>query len=404
MKKKTLWIINQFAGTPSDGWGERHYYLTKYMDKDLWNIIVITSSNNHMFKSGLQKRGIEVVSPSVEYFRFKLPNYNPRNATRFIAMLSFALLCYTLPWRLRNRPKPDYILLSSMSLFPTISLTFLKRYYDSKLIYEIRDLWPLTPILLMNYSSYNPMIIWMKYLEIRAVRVAETIFAVMPKADQYLLTIDSNIRKRFVHLPNGYDPDLIARNESVRRSRQIKNSAELVVCYTGTMGYANALGPLVDLLASDESLAKYFKFVFVGSGYLASTYIDQIGHLGHVTFTGKVEKEKVLDYLIASDIAFIGWHNSELYKYGVSANKYFDYMASGIPILSAQEGIVDPVSDSGCGIITPNEMSGIKRALMEFKNMKREEREAMGRIGLEYLKQNHLYDNLSVVFSESITR
>ena len=45
----------------------------------------------------------------------------------------------------------------------------------------------------------------------------------------------------------------------------------------------------------------------------------------------------------------------ELYRYGVSAQKYYDYMATGTPILSAQNGINDPVRQSGCGIIVKNE-------------------------------------------------
>ena len=374
------------------------------MDKDLWNVVVITSSKNHMFKPGLRKRGSETVSPFVEYFRFSLPNYNPRNVSRFIPMLAFAFLCYTLPWRLRDRPKPDFIVLSSMSLFPTISLTFLKRFYNAKIFFEIRDLWPLTPIHLMNYSTNNPIILWMKYLERRAVLLSNKVFAVMPKAHEYLAKIDVDIEKRFVYLPNGYDPDLIGEKTAKCTTRLITSKSKLVVCYTGTIGYANALTPLVELIASDDSLAEDFDFVFVGTGYMANTYRELINRFDHVTFVGKVDKSEVSSYLRNSDIGFISWHHSELYKYGVSANKYFDYMSCGIPILSAQEGIEDPVRSSGCGIITPNTSASIKSALIEFKTMKAEERNAMGQIGYEFLMQNHLYSNLSSIFSEGLLK
>ena len=29
MPKKTIWVLNQTAGTPNSGWGERHYYFAK---------------------------------------------------------------------------------------------------------------------------------------------------------------------------------------------------------------------------------------------------------------------------------------------------------------------------------------------------------------------------------------
>jgi hypothetical protein len=25
--RKTIWVLNQFAGKPDSGWGERHYFL-----------------------------------------------------------------------------------------------------------------------------------------------------------------------------------------------------------------------------------------------------------------------------------------------------------------------------------------------------------------------------------------
>jgi hypothetical protein len=28
-EKEVVWIINQFAGHPESGWGERHFYLAK---------------------------------------------------------------------------------------------------------------------------------------------------------------------------------------------------------------------------------------------------------------------------------------------------------------------------------------------------------------------------------------
>ena len=49
MKKKNIWILNQTAGMYDSGWGERHYYLSKYWVNEGYNINIISGSYNHLF-------------------------------------------------------------------------------------------------------------------------------------------------------------------------------------------------------------------------------------------------------------------------------------------------------------------------------------------------------------------
>ena len=48
-ENKNIWIINQTAGTPSSGWGERHFYLSKLWVKKGYNVKIISGSHNHLF-------------------------------------------------------------------------------------------------------------------------------------------------------------------------------------------------------------------------------------------------------------------------------------------------------------------------------------------------------------------
>ena len=98
-------------------------------------------------------------------------------------------------------------------------------------------------------------------------------------------------------------------------------------------------------------------------------------------------KKSLIKELIKSDLAFISWRDlPKLYRYGVSAQKYYDYMASGIPILSAQIGINDPVKRSGCGIIVQNNTEGIRMGINKFLMLSEKERNEMGENGINYVK------------------
>ena len=78
-------------------------------------------------------------------------------------MFEFAFRIFFLPFF--SLKKPDVIILSSMSIFPLPAVIFLKKFYGAKLIFELRDLWPLTPISLKGISKNNILIKFMFYLE-----------------------------------------------------------------------------------------------------------------------------------------------------------------------------------------------------------------------------------------------
>ncbi|MCR2730922.1 glycosyltransferase WbuB, partial [Salmonella enterica] len=62
----------------------------------------------------------------------------------------------------------------------------LARRYGARLIYDIRDLWPLTPILLGNYSQRHPFIRLLQAAEDYACRHADLVTAVPRNAEAYL--------------------------------------------------------------------------------------------------------------------------------------------------------------------------------------------------------------------------
>ena len=88
---KRVIIINQFAGTPVSGWGERHFYLAKHWLNQGYQVTIVSSAKNHMFNRPVSFSGIykHQLYQDVSFVWVNIPNYNPANISRFWSMLVF---------------------------------------------------------------------------------------------------------------------------------------------------------------------------------------------------------------------------------------------------------------------------------------------------------------------------
>lgn len=180
-----------------------------------------------------------------------------------------------------------------------------------------------------------------------------------------------------------------------KRSLKKNSTQKLIVTYGGSFGLANALDPLMQLLLNQKELYDKIHFNLIGSGYLKEHYAQRLMDFNNITLMEKIKRSEFMKYLLISDLAFISWNNvPELYKYGVSAQKYYDYMAAGIPILSVQNAINDPVRQCGCGIIVKNKPEAIRNGLHQFIAMDELERKKMGQKGKDFVKK-FTYEKLS---------
>lgn len=407
MSQSNIWIINQFAGTPDSGWGERHFYLSKPAVESGQRVVIISSGNNHMFNHKIKLSGLFTYQnyEGVEFLWIWIPPYNPQNITRFFSMLFFALVLLLLPYKKRLIGNPDQIVLSSMSIFPVPVVLLLKKILSIRsFVFEVRDLWPLTPILLKGYSKRNPLIFIISWLERLAYIKSDSIICLFDEAKSYINKISGSPGK-FNWIPNGIDRSLlIGVNRADTLSEFRFTERKRIVCYAGTIGFANALDAFFDFISDPafDDITNEYNFLIVGDGYLKADYERQVRDKDNVIFTGKVPKKEVQSILSQASICFISWHDSELYTYGVSANKYFDYMAASKPIVAAHHGIIDPVVKANCGFVVDNTKESIAAEFAQILNHSDEELQLLGIRGRQYVEQHHIYDHLSSRFFKII--
>lgn len=391
------------SGKPDSGWGERHYYFSKYWVKKGYDVKIISGSYNHLFKNQPEinpnKRfTLEKVEDGITFCWVKIPKYDGGSIYKLWSMIHFAWTTRKLNKELLG--KPDYILVSSMPIFPIVTGWYLKRKLKAKkLFFEIRDLWPLTPMYLKGYSKWHPMVLVMAWVEKFGYKKADAIVSLLPNAYKYIDSISGDSSK-FFWIPNGIDETLLEQESLTDAITDRIPKNKFVIGYTGTMGMANALEYLiesaVELKNNDE-----IHFVLVGDGYLKDELQSKVEENNNVTFIEKINKNQVQAMLQHFSVCFVGRNNTPLFDYGVSSNKFFDYMLAKKPVISSSNKIKDPVELSGCGfVVDPENSSAISEAILNLKQLSDKERDSLGLKGFQFVKKYHNYDYLSDKYIE----
>ncbi len=403
-------LINHYAGSPKYGMEYRPYYLAKEWTKDGHKVTIIASSFSH-----LRSRNPEVNSEiqeelidGIRYIWVKTPKYEGNGIKRVINIFSFVWKLITRSKKFSRDIKPDTVIASSTYPLDIYPAYLIARFSKAKLIFEVHDLWPLTPIELGRMHRWHPFIVILQMTEDFAYKKCDKVVSILPKALDYMVSRGLD-PKKFVHIPNGIDiEEWQSFNASLPKEHKeiiekLKKEGKFLVGYAGSFGVANALDYFVES-------AKYLKnlpvaLILVGQGpekEKLQRYVEE-NNLDNVIFLPSIPKNSIPNLLSKMDILYIGWRRSPLYRFGISPNKLFDYMMAGKPIIHAVEAGNDLVAESDCGIsIPPEDPVAIAEAIKKLMAMSPLEREEMGRRGREYVINNHDYKILAKRFLEAM--
>lgn len=403
MSRINLLIVNQFASTPkySSGSGERFYYLAPFFQKEGINTRVVSSGYNHLFVTNPPTPRLfnkEQVDGAL-FTWVKLRQYKKTSFIgRFLSWIEFLIKLFFL----RHKDRPDIVLVSSMSLFPIIYAFWLRTRFGVKLVLEVRDIWPLTPMELGGYGPRNPIILLMSMLEKWAYNSADELVSVLPDFSKHVRNILG--REKKVHwIPNAIPSSYIA---SYYGKKAKKKYQKFVVIYAGAIGIANAMDRVVEaaILLKDQ---KNIIFRIVGDGPEKESLIEKAkAHkLENIDFVGKVSKSKVSEFLAKADIAVISWNDSRLYEFGVSANKYNDYMLASLPIISSSNIPSDPVVLADCGYqVPPSNNKLFADKILELSRKSPEDLDEIGQKGQKFVLENQTYEVISTKYIDIIKR
>lgn len=363
MPTKTIWIMNHYATTPSNGPLPRHYYLAKRFMKAGYKVIIFASNQLHATGTEVEvKKGkyAEIDENGVKFLFLKTIRYHGNGVKRILNMISFyfALL---RSWKsvVKKYGKPCVIIGSSAHLLTCVAALKIAKKNNIPCISEVRDLWPEE---LFTVGKVKEKSLFGKAL----LALEKDIYF---KSDALVFTKEGDTDhikemkwdtknggiidlKKCYYINNGVDFDDWNFNIENHKFELLDTEKRVFrVGYAGSIRPMNSVDFLID---TAEYLKNYSKIIFyiAGSGSLLEQLKQTAKEKGlkNVIFTGYLDKRKVPSFLSQMDLNILVYSNDHYnWSRGNSSNKLFEYMASGKPIISTVKMGYSIINKYNCG-------------------------------------------------------
>ncbi|MDQ5920418.1 MAG: hypothetical protein QG673_474 [Pseudomonadota bacterium] len=391
--------INHYAGSIYHGMEYRPYYLAREWVKLGHKVTIIASNISHIRNKNIlipdSQNYLEEIIDGIKYIWCRTTPYNGNGIRRVINIFTFLYRLKKIMPKLIQQAKPDLVIASSTYPFDTKIAAKIAKKTKAKFIYEIHDLWPLTPIELNGMSRLHPFIWLMQRAEDFGYKNADKVVSLLPKAKNYMCEhgMDEN---KFVYIPNGVSiSDWQTNIEAIPEQHlnqilQLKKQYAFLIGYAGGMGEANAL----DYVLSSAKRLPANAFILVGDGALKDSLLRRITseNITNVFFMPAINKMQIPDFLKQMDALYIGWNKLPIYRFGICPNKLFDYMLSAKPIIHSVTAGNDLVRDAHCGVSVPAEdVAAITHAIETLSKQSAEELNWLGNNGYNYVIKQHDY-------------
>jgi glycosyltransferase involved in cell wall biosynthesis len=344
----------------------------------------------------------------VDYVWCATPAYRGNGVGRVRNIVAF--LWRLRQWRQWLAMKPDVVIASSTYPADIGPARAIARAHGATLVWEVHDLWPLSPIELGGMSRRHPFIVWMQHAEDAACRDADLVVSILPNTDTHLRE-HGMAASKFVYVPNGIDPaewmvpDGPLPEAHAAALRAAREAGRLVVVYAGTHGLANALGSVLD--AAVRMRDEPVQWLLVGTGPEKEALRERVRRerLAMVTLLDPVPKAAIPTLLHAADLLYVGLQRQPLFRFGISPNKLMDYMMAARPVVCAIDAGNDPVGEAGCGFtVAPEDPAALADAVRRMRALGAEGRERLGRAGRAFVERHHVYPVLARRFLAALPK
>ncbi len=398
--------LEHYAGAPALGMEYRPYYLAREWTRMGHRVQILAASFSHV-RSRQPPVGsvpVDEVIDGIAYRWFPTPRYAGNALGRVRNIWAFLRQVWRETAQLALQFQPDIVIASSTYPMDIWVARRIARRSKAKLVFEVHDLWPLSPIELSGMSPWHPFALLCQKAENDAYRDADVVVSMLPKVHDHMAAHGLALNKLHV-VPNGIaldewqgEPTPLAAPIAAHIA-MLRAAGRTVVGYAGSHGLPNALDTLLDAarLLRSEALS----FVLVGDGHEKARLLQRTAFEGlvHVAMFPPIPKAQIPALLAQLDIAYIGWQHTPIYRFGIAPNKLMDYMMAGCAVLHSVEAGNDPVAEAGCGLtVAPESPQAVAQGLRQLAALSADERHAMGARGRAFVLAHHSYPVLARQF------
>lgn len=374
-----IWLINHYAVPPKYYPLARQTNFAKHLMALGHDVTIFAASTVHNSDMNLitdKQRFREETVDGVHYVYIKCMDYRDNGLKRIYNMCEFA---WKLPGVCKKFPKPDAIVSTSMPPMSCAAGVKLAKKYKCKGIAEIADLWPESIVAYGIAGKNNPAVILLRILEKWIYKKADAVVFTMENAYQYIREQgwEKQIpESKVFYVNNGVELSAFKYNRDnfVAEDSDLDNKELFKVVYTGSIRKVNNLGLLLDAAKKIED--PRVRFLIWGDGdelpELKKRVADE--KIDNVVFKGRVNKSFVPSIVSRADLNIAHNTPSPIFRYGISFNKLFDYLAAGKPVLSDFPCGHNPAVIGNAGVeVTEPTPENISDAVMRFANMDEEQ-------------------------------
>lgn len=401
---KILYFHQHFS-TPKGSAGIRSYAMAQSLIRNGHQVTMVCGSFGagqtgltESFNNGMRRGNVD----GIDIIEFELPYSNSLSfLKRILIFLSFAFKSIKVAFT----EDYDVLFATTTPLTAGIPGIFAKWFRRKPFVFEVRDLWPELPKAMGVIK--NPIVLWMmSVLEWVSYHSADRLIGLSPGIVDGIVKqgIDP---KKVASIPNGCDLDIFALEHQPWRPATVKDT-DLMAIFTGTHGLANGLDAVIDTAVELQKHGRNdIKLVLVGDGMQKKSLMSRAQqlHLTNVVFHDPVNKTKLAGLMASADIGLQILANIPAFYYGTSPNKFFDYIAAGLPVLNNYPGwLADSITDRKCGFAVPPENPSAFADALEYAADHRDELKEMGVNAQQLAREQFNREDLSQKFSEWVAK
>lgn len=416
-----IWIINHYASDTFFDNGGRHYSIAKYLKKKGHQPIIFCCNAKHgVDQSYFNLKGLwkETKHPKIDvsYVFIKACTYLGNDIKRILNIIEFYFnIKKTAREYEKLYGKPDVIYASSVHPLALVAGIQIAKKWGIKCVCEVRDLWPESIVEYSNKSKYNLVILALyqleKWIYRKAYRVVFTMEGGIKYIEEKKWQTQVDLRKiRYVNNGVEIEEYNYARDNYKIKDEDLENNDIFKVVYAGSIRKVNNLERIVECARSLKKTVPHIKILIWGDGNEKELLENRCKELGldNIVFKGHVEKKFIPYILSKADVNLIHWNFTPLMRFGMSANKLFDYLAAGKPILSDVNSAYNLISDYKCGIVVKDDsVESICQGIFELANSTKEILDEYGYNAAETAKKydyKELTNKIEEILLEAISK
>lgn len=329
MKKKILFVVN-FTRLPWEHGNSRFPYIASHIDKEKFDVELITSTFLHGKK--IHRKIEDIEKQDYKITLIDEPGYKKNvDIKRIWSHKTFAK---NVEKYLNTLDNIDYIYLAIPSVSLAKVVTKFAKEKNIRLIVDIQDLWPEAFQMVFHIPFISSMIFRpIKKAADYVYRSADSLIAVSKTYLKRALTVNKTAENKLVVF---LGTDLDEFDEAIASNKIEYNDDVFRIAYIGTLGSSYDIKCVIDSLAIlKERNINNILFEVMGKGPLEDEFKNYAKEKNvSAEFTGYLNYKEMCAALKACDLAV----NPIVQGAAQSIiNKVGDYAAAGLPVVNTQE-------------------------------------------------------------------